>query len=66
MRHLVFWSVFILLALNIILWGGLSLFAPFGRIMGMPHLAIFVFNLHIAAYLAWLYFKVMRPATEET
>lgn len=67
MRHLAFWSIFILLALNIAIWGGLSLLAPADKIEGVPYLAVFIFSLHIAAYLAWLYFKVMRrPATEES
>lgn len=67
MRHLLFWSILILLAINIALWGGLSLVAPAGKIEGVPYLAVFVFNLHIAAYLAWLYSRVMkRPTTEET
>jgi hypothetical protein len=65
MRGLVFWSIFALLALNIALWGGLSLLAPRDKIEGMPYLAIFAFDLHIAAYFGWLYLKIRKQTAME-
>lgn len=61
----VFWAVFLLLALNVVLWGGLALDAPFDKVMGAPRLVVFVFIAHMAAYLGWLYFKFARqPVTD--
>jgi len=63
--RLVFWVIFLLLALNIALWGGLAL-APPDKIGNVPFLAILVFDLHIAAYLGWLSFKdVRQPVVTE-
>lgn len=64
--RLVFWVIFLLLALNIALWGGLSWLAPQDKLEGVPYLAIFVFDLHIAAYLGWLYFKIRKQTIVET
>lgn len=63
---IIFGAIFLLLAMNVALWGGLSLRAPQGSIEGMPYLVILIFSLHLAAYVGWLYFKVVkRPTTTE-